>query len=124
MCLGEKDTHILGMFCARDKFNRHRLHRLDMDDIEQWISCYLTSVDLAPISMHQFSIYPQTLVPSGFHGSRRRLSRMLARKASASAPVPVPAPMLNVAKFDRCDDLLTSAAGLAGQFLAAEIREA
>jgi putative component of toxin-antitoxin plasmid stabilization module len=33
--LDEKDTHILRMFCAHDKFNRHRLDRLDMDDIEQ-----------------------------------------------------------------------------------------
>lgn len=45
---------------------------------------------------------------------------MLARKVTA----PAPAPTLNVAKFDRRDDLLTSAAGLAGQFLAPEIREA
>jgi hypothetical protein len=76
------------------------------------------------MSMHQFSIYPQTLflVPSGFHGDRRRLSRMLVRKVIA--PAPAPAPTLNVAKFDRCDDLLTSAAGLAGQFLAPEIRKA
>lgn len=51
---------------------------------------------------------------------RRRPSRMLARKVTA----PAPAPTLNVAKFDRRDDLLTSAAGLAGQFLAPEIREA
>jgi len=47
---------------------------------------------------------------------------MLAREVAA--PAPAPAPTLNVAKFDRCDDLMTSAAGLAGRFLAPENREA
>jgi hypothetical protein len=55
---------------------------------------------------------------------RRRLSRMLVRKVTAPTPAPAPAPMLSVVKFDRCDDLLTSAAGLAGQFLAPEIHKA